>query len=350
MLKSGRNTTLDMEGLTSIISNKYYSLLYQYLPCADTVKKFKDIRIFKFSYDKEKNIKFINHTDEAKYEAKYKTYHDRNMIDILINESIITVSLEINLNNTYSICGEGVRLIIMKEEGQRSGHASVLYLNYNELTFSFIDPNGDDFSCKTQNQLVVNVLSYILNNSYDYKFKSSEKSYEHVCLNLEGCQLKSELISGSCLLWSLLFMDLILRFGIQQTIAYINTKICHTPRSSDLFMYKYGKYILECITDDYTKIFIYDPYYVKSVTLLKNLKELINQKFKLSKLSKFNSIRFGGITINLDQREKSINFRYDDFQTISFEIDMKMREIYEYYHEFSTYFKKLMVLGINLKV
>lgn len=325
----------DATGLSSRVINNYYSILYKYLPCADTVIKFKKIRTFEFSYDKEKNITFTKHTDIT-FEDKYQ--YDNNIITIYYDRSIIKVNLVIDVNNTYRICGEGVRLILMKHTDQAQGHASVLYLNYEQHTFSFIDPNGDDFSCKTQNQLVVNALHYILNESYLYNF--SKKLYEHVCLKLEKCQLKSASIPDSCLLWSLLFMDLILRFGIQQTIEYINTKICHTSKSTSMFMLKYANYILECLNDDYTKLFIYDPYYIESVKLLDEFKKLIKQNFEF-KIKKFYSIIYEGIHINLNPSEQSIFFRYYDLQTISFEINMEIDKMYDYYHEFSTYFKKI---------
>jgi hypothetical protein len=199
--------------------NTYYLQLLKILPCASRLRdarihKKRDLVRYKFKSDLVKNGEEILIQDEVFFGE-----HDTIVCSKLSGEEDGYQITMVKFNNEDNICDIQVQLIALKSViPDNTGHALILLINNKEKTFSVIDPNGGG-------TLVDNDLN-------DYKLsimlEQCIPGYEKKPIEFPPCQMVST-FPNSCLVWSQLFIELILRFGLENTKTYFDSVIKYAP-------------------------------------------------------------------------------------------------------------------------
>jgi hypothetical protein len=224
--------------------NSYYAaLLLPNLPCSirimDLINVSSSYKIKIYSFSNERIL--LEEKIHNSYEELYWSSNESILIHKEEDGSYKLHILDNFIENIGNLCKFRVQLIDITEHGQKEGHAIVLLLDNSTKTFSLIDPNGISDN--------LNIYAEMLNKGITpYKYNQIE---------FPPCQRYVHSSNGTCLIWSNLFIELILRFGYENTKIYFNTL-----KTSELtpLIFKYGKYILNCLLDN--KLFIKDPTYV----------------------------------------------------------------------------------------
>lgn len=259
---------LDIEktdNLTSINYNHYYQLMIKRLPCS---LRFRDFtyelggsqryltKIFKFN----KSLALLSTHSMSNYNEG-SAWGVKDIIQCIKERdggyTIIMGDYNALFHSNKIIpCDTQVQMISLRSYDQKkSGHAVILLLNntnHDNKTFTIINPGGegggkvdddlDDTKC-------YHMLKQILT---DYTYES---------FNFPACQVHTRHFTGSCLLWSQLYIDLILRFGLYTAKNYLDSMILRDVRTDEIVL-KYSNYITRFLTDN--TYFIDDPWYITS--------------------------------------------------------------------------------------
>jgi hypothetical protein len=239
------------EKLTKFKFNKYYSILIKYIPCSirirdstnkQSIKKFyftkKFEKIKEESYNNERFAIFKNKNND-----KFNPYLDWGTND-LIRCYTTNEGYELQIPNPLPLlndCNIQVQLMTIgtkqskKSEHEESDHALVLLINNKDKTFSILDPNGIGITINNLNDKILqNMLVQVL------------IGYKHKNIYFPACQRNSYAWEGSCVVWSQLFIELILRFGLDTAKNYLDKLIVSSFNYSDIIL-KYANYIYKCL-------------------------------------------------------------------------------------------------------
>jgi hypothetical protein len=298
--------------------NYYYTQLVQILPCAararDEIReKKRDLMRYKFNLDltmkrKETLVQSENGFGRNDHIICSKLSDGEDGYQIIMGEFD---------HKHYHDCGTEVQLIFIDSAIRgEAGHALILLVNtetlahtayingkpvYIQKTFSVIDPNGGGTLVDSLDDVSVSImLESILN------------PYKNTSIEFPPCQRVST-FPDSCIVWSQLFTELILRFGLKNTKTYFDSLIKYTPSHQSViakrmsentnFVKKvfetnsalnsiikcYVIYIKSCI-DNKKDNWIYPPEYIEANELRSKLFEVIGL---ISKLPKYTNKKAG---------------------------------------------------------
>jgi hypothetical protein len=235
--KGNTNNQEILKKLANPQFNIYYNDLLNILPCSMNIRDTNSVLI-KYEFDSTFNLVkdsqiYDKFNDETYFGSSNSIYCEK------INDDsyIVIMGLDINI-----ICDEQLQLINYFEKKFESGHALTLILKNKPIhskSFSIIDSNGNETHDKN---IVKKLLTHILDR-YGYSYLEIE---------FPACQIDTYIHKGSCLLWSQLYIELILRFGIDTAKQYLTT-LTGKALGPDDFILKYASYVNSCIVDS-TKI------------------------------------------------------------------------------------------------
>lgn len=282
------------EKLTINTYNHYYSLMIQQLPCSirvrDSISQSEghgtpDNRFVKFTFNKSLEKLSQEYIQNLEHEGVWGE-HDI----IQCNSTDKGYELNIFLPIPENGCETLVQLIYMRPKNKLKGsscHALVLLINNKDKTFSVIDSNGG--GTKGNNNLDDNILTKLLSQVIT--------NYKHKPVILPPCQLKSYRFPGSCVVWSQLYIELILRFGLKNATDYL--VIINKEMSTHNIILKYANYVNKCLQN--MEHFIKDQYIVKANAFFRIIWDLYHKFIDIPK--KKNSIlylTFNSIAVILD--------------------------------------------------
>lgn len=201
--------------------NTYYSRLLQILPCSLRMRDAlgnRGRRLIKYKFNSEliKNGEEVLIQDESFYGEHNTISFSKLPIGEETGYQITMVEFQNDVSNPCDIQIQMVSMFSIKPNN--AGHAIILLINHKAKTFSLIDPNGggttvdDDLDDK---KLAIMLAQCI-------------PGYIYVLIEYPPCQAVST-FSNSCMVWSQLFTELILRFGLENTIIYFNSLIKYKP-------------------------------------------------------------------------------------------------------------------------
>ena len=275
-----KETELDVktaDTLSDYNINYYYSLIIRYLPCSSAkLINFHDAYdSYEYYFNNEFQI-----TSEQTTKLDYTTRTRSTTIS-----DVITITA--NYDNTYTIktgsyfkyltdpeyikrlvlCDNGALLISMRGPSlSASGHALVLYMNHKNKTFEIIDSNGADTDISETHLRTSKIPGMIGQILPGYK------EYQSIDSKIFACQATTHRFTGSCMIWAKLFIELILRFGLdaaKETLLKLRYKKFLDVISDEIAL-KYASYIHKCLGD--LKHIIQDPNYIEAG----NLRSLIS--------------------------------------------------------------------------
>jgi hypothetical protein len=255
--------------------NYYYSKIIESLPCSAA-----KLSNFHNAYDM-----YEYNFDEKFRKTNGPTKMDQEFISSYGLSDIITVIA--NYNGTYtiragsyfnylsdkdfikrlSLCENGAILISMRGSLLFDpGHALVLYLDHKNKKIDIIDSNGIDTdtyipTTNLSTSKIPGMIAQIL-LGYTHEIKSNSSIF--------ACQATTHDFTGSCMIWAKLFIELILRFGLDAAQAALLAEKTFLPIKSDEIALKYASYIHKCLGDPL--YIIQDPNYIEAG----KLRSLIN--------------------------------------------------------------------------
>lgn len=227
------------EKLTTFKFNTYYSILIKYIPCSIRIRDSTNKQLIKKFYFTKKFEKI----KEESYNNEGFAILDWGTND-LIRCYTTNEGYELQIPNPLPLltdCNIQVQLMTIgtkqskESEHEESDHALVLLINNKDKTFSILDPNGIGITINNLNDKILqNMLVQVL---IDYKNKN---------IYFPACQRNSYAWEGSCVVWSQLFIELILRFGLDAAKKYLDNLMVSSFNYSDIIL-KYANYIYKCL-------------------------------------------------------------------------------------------------------
>jgi hypothetical protein len=264
-----------LEDLSNLGFNTYYNTLIQYLPCGNIIRGINSVKEYKFDI----NFKYLPEQTTEKEIYVDESFHgadDYCIVEQLNNDDGYRIIF--NFDN-INMCENIVQLITMRLQTNLIGHAMVLLFNTNNLylqdnnknkkkTFTVIDPNGFNGTIvgNLNDTKVIEMLQQIL--------QEKDKTINHEQIVIPPCQTKSFSYKGSCLLWSQLYCELFLRFGLTETQEYLK-KFYDESLITSIFIKKYASYIVKSIDDN--SYIIMDPNYDEALKLSKLISFINNE-------------------------------------------------------------------------
>lgn len=181
-------------------------------------------------------------------------------------------------NDVSNPCDIQVQMVDMRSINPGStGHAIILLINHNAKTFSLIDPNGGGTT----------VDDDLDNGKIATMLEQCIPRYKHISIEYPSCQAVST-FPNSCMVWSQLFTELILRFGLENTRSYFDSLIKYKQTHQSVIAQRISKnatfaknviqtweslnkiikcfviYIKACIDDVSGETWIYPPEYIQA--------------------------------------------------------------------------------------
>lgn len=200
--------------------NTYYSRLLQILPCASRMKDalgHRGRRLMKYKFNSE----LTKSADEVLLQDE-SFWGEHNTIvcsKLSIEEAGYQITMVEFQNDIYNPCDIQVLMVDMRSiKSGGTGHAIILLINQKIKEFSLIDPNGGGTT--VDDDLDDNKMAIML--------KQCIPGYTHVPIVFPPCQAVST-FPNSCMVWSQLFTELILRFGLKNTRGYFDSLIKYKP-------------------------------------------------------------------------------------------------------------------------
>jgi len=263
------------------IENIYYSQLLKILPCASRLRDamiHMQSNLMRYIFNLNLDLDLIKTGEEIliQDEAIWGEHDTIVCSKLSSGENKYQITMVEFKNDKHNICNIQVQLIAVRSlKPNNAGHAMILLFNHNEKIFSVIDPNGgntlvdDDLN----DVKVANMLKLILTG------------YTNKPIEFPPCQSVST-FPNSCLIWSQLFTELILRFGLENTKTYFDSLIKYTPAHESTIGHRmtqnskfannviathndlnkiikcYVIYIKLCIDDKIGETWIYPPEYI----------------------------------------------------------------------------------------
>lgn len=261
------------ETLADYNVNYYYSKIIEYLPCSSAkISGFHDAYdMYEYKFDKE----FQKTNGPAKMDSEFiGLYGISDIITVIANDDgTYTIRTGSNFNyltdqdykKRLALCDYGAILVNMRSNSlSNPGHALVLYLDHKNKTFEIIDSNGADTGIDETNLSTSKISGMIAQILPKYT------RADLINPSIFACQAATRRFTGSCIIWAKLFIELILRFGLDAAQKVLLAEKTFFPIKSDEMALKYSSYIHKCLGDE--KYIIQDPNYIKAG----ELRSLIN--------------------------------------------------------------------------
>jgi len=234
--------------------NTYYTRLISMIPCAIRLRDYR-FRNTPYEYVFNAKLELLSKTakmndDEIVFGQHDSIYCQKN------NDLGYKIIMIDNTNFLNDLCQHQVQLVHLVSINRLSkpGHAIILLLNHKDKQFSVIDPNGIDGA--------------MVDGDLDYR-KFAEMlgkiltTYTYMKIVFPPCQRMSVFFQDSCLIWSLLFTEFIVRFGLENAKSFFFSQ---APINADNLIRRYANYIKKVLsaTSSREDVFIYSPYYKKA--------------------------------------------------------------------------------------
>ena len=252
----------DIKKILSSNQNTYFTNLIKILSCYIISKDIKT-----YTFDSNFNISNVE-TIETNCNATISCNLEEKLIydkKIQCTKSICTGNYTITIGDITTnnkLCSIQVQMITMSHpDYKKGGHALTLIVNHTLKKYKVIDSNGGDTKLNTEVEFNVSnvenmIAKIITKQNSGYKVDNS--------MILPACQLNLSLYKGSCKIWSLLYIELILRFGYIITKTYLNNLYDNQRQT---LLLQYATYMFSCLGDNFSNNFIYESSYILADTI-----------------------------------------------------------------------------------
>lgn len=217
------------------LENNYYSRLLEIIFCGlglrDTLTYRSRPRIrYKFDSDFTKNSEEVLIEDE-RFWGEQDTITCSKLPKGEPGYQITMVEFKNDtLNPNPNPCDVQVQLVyLISIIPKQPGHAIILLINHKKKNFSVIDPNGG--GTKVDDYLDDAVFATMLTQIIGYKIEQ---------IQFPPCQAVST-FPNSCMVWSQLFTELILRFGLENTNNYLEKNIKYKPTYESVISHRMSR-------------------------------------------------------------------------------------------------------------